>query len=44
MTDLAVVLGGDGSMLRAARNASARGIPLLGINLGRVGYMTETER
>lgn len=43
MTDLAVVLGGDGSMLRAARNASARGIPLLGINLGRVGYMTETE-
>ena len=42
-TDLAVVLGGDGSMLRAARNASARGVPLLGINLGRVGYMAEAE-
>ncbi len=41
--DLLVVLGGDGSMLEAARRAAPRDIPILGINLGRVGYMTELE-
>lgn len=39
--DLAIVLGGDGSMLRAARMASAHGVPLLGVNMGRVGFLTE---
>jgi len=42
--DLIVVLGGDGFMLDAARRAAPRGTPILGINLGRVGYMTELEQ
>lgn len=40
-TDLAIVLGGDGSMLRAARMASPHGVPILGVNMGRVGFLTE---
>lgn len=42
-TSLAVVLGGDGSILRCAKNASEHKVPILGINLGRVGYMAEVE-
>lgn len=42
--DLIVVLGGDGSILRAAEYALQSDVPLLGINLGRVGYMAELER
>jgi len=38
--DLALILGGDGTMLSAARQRVADGVPLLGINLGRVGFMT----
>lgn len=41
--DAAVVLGGDGTMLAAARHARKTGIPLLGINFGTLGYMTELE-
>lgn len=41
--DMVIVLGGDGSMLEAARRAAEKGVPILGINLGRVGYMTELE-
>ena len=41
--ELIVVLGGDGFMLDAARRAAPAGIPILGINMGRVGYMTELE-
>ena len=43
-SDLIVVLGGDGSILRAAQNALQYDIPLLGINLGRLGYMAELEK
>ena len=40
-TELIVCLGGDGTILRAARIASPRSIPILAVNLGRVGFMTE---
>jgi NAD+ kinase len=41
--ELAIVIGGDGSMLDGARRTATSGIPVLGINMGRVGYMTELE-
>lgn len=41
--ELVIVLGGDGFMLDAARRAAPHGIPILGINMGRIGYMTELE-
>lgn len=41
--DAAIVLGGDGTMLAAARYARKTGIPLLGINFGTLGYMSELE-
>lgn len=41
--ELVIVIGGDGAMLEAARRAAPAGIPILGINMGRVGYMTELE-
>jgi NAD+ kinase len=40
--DLLVTLGGDGSILRAAQAAAPCGTPILGVNLGRVGFLTET--
>ena len=36
-----IVLGGDGTMLRAARKLYGRNLPMIGINLGSVGYLTE---
>jgi len=41
--DAMIVLGGDGTILEAARRCQAGGVPLLGINLGRIGYMAELE-
>lgn len=41
--DLVIAIGGDGVMLEAARRATPTGTPILGINMGRVGYMTELE-
>ena len=41
--DLALVVGGDGSILRAALALAPRGIPILGINMGRIGFMSELE-
>ncbi|HJQ02739.1 MAG TPA: NAD kinase [Jatrophihabitans sp.] len=42
-TEVALVLGGDGTFLRAAEDGRAAGVPLLGVNLGRVGFLAETE-
>lgn len=42
--DRLIVLGGDGSMLRAARRAAALGIPIVGINYGTIGFLTDLER
>src|SRR6266705_6508621 len=39
--DLVVVQGGDGSMLNAARNLAAHHVPLVGVNQGRLGFMTD---
>jgi NAD+ kinase len=38
---LAIVIGGDGSLLYAARLVAASGIPLLGVNRGRLGFLTD---
>lgn len=38
-----LVLGGDGTLLRAARDLAGRKIPFLGINLGHLGYLAEIE-
>lgn len=42
-TELLLTLGGDGTFLAGARMAAPRGIPLLGVNLGRLGFLTELE-
>ena len=42
--DLALVLGGDGTMLRAAELFRGKQLPILGINLGHVGFLAEIER
>jgi len=42
--DLAVVLGGDGTMLRASELFRGKKLPILGINLGHVGFLAEIER
>ena len=41
--ELAVVIGGDGTILRAAEITHGTGIPLLGVNLGHVGFLAEAE-
>ncbi|ABK73639.1 NAD kinase [Mycolicibacterium smegmatis] len=41
--ELVLVLGGDGSFLRAAELARNVGIPVLGVNLGRIGFLAEAE-
>jgi NAD+ kinase len=41
--EVVLVLGGDGTLLRAAEMARPVGVPLLGVNLGRVGFLAEAE-
>lgn len=42
--DLLICFGGDGTILHAARDATLHGVPILGVNLGSVGFMAELER
>ncbi|WP_042374404.1 NAD kinase [Streptacidiphilus neutrinimicus] len=42
--ELILVLGGDGTLLRGAELAREFGVPMLGVNLGRVGFLAEAER
>ena len=42
-TELVFVLGGDGTLLRAAELARPAGVPVLGVNLGRVGFLAEAD-
>jgi NAD+ kinase len=42
-TEMVVVVGGDGTLLRAAELALPAGVPLLGVNLGHVGFLAEAE-
>ncbi len=42
-TELCIVLGGDGTMLQAARSIAYLDIPLVGVNLGTMGYLAEVE-
>ena len=42
--DLLVCFGGDGTILHAARDATMHNVPILGVNLGSVGFMAELER
>ena len=42
--DIAVILGGDGTLLHFAQTAAQADLPLLGINMGHIGFMTELER
>ena len=42
--DLLICFGGDGTILHAARDAVQHEIPILGVNMGSVGFMAELER
>jgi len=41
--DVALVLGGDGTLLRAAEALRGRGIPILGVNVGHMGFLSESD-
>lgn len=41
--DLLITFGGDGTIVRAIRSVSRHGVPILGVNLGRLGFLAEVE-
>ncbi len=41
--DIIIVLGGDGSIMRASHRSAILGVPLIGINLGRIGFLAEVD-
>ena len=41
--DMVVAIGGDGAMLRAARVCAAHEVPVLGVNMGQLGFLTEVD-
>lgn len=43
-TDCIITLGGDGTLIQAARDLAGSGIPIIGINLGNLGYLTQIGR
>ena len=43
-TECVITLGGDGTLIRAARDLAGSGIPIIGINLGGLGYLTQMGR
>ncbi len=42
--DMAIVLGGDGSVIQAAKHFAGKKVPILGVNFGTLGFLTEVER
>lgn len=42
-TDAVIILGGDGTMIRVAEQCGKSNIPVMGINMGKIGFMTEVE-
>lgn len=40
-TDMLLCIGGDGTFLSSSRIAASRGIPVVGVNLGRLGFLSE---
>lgn len=43
-SDLVIAIGGDGAMLRAGRVCGLNGVPVLGVNMGKLGFLTEIAR